>query len=377
LSERSGAQSSATIVSTSRIPAQNFVVVDRQGRIAWTIAGRIPRRFGHDGQEPQSWADGTRGWDGWLRPDEYPNVIDPEAGRIWTANNRVANQADQRVLGYGGLAMGARAAQIRDGLAALEQATPQDLLAIQLDDRSLFLERWRDLLLATLDDEAISTDPRLAELRDVVEQTWTGRASVDSAAYRMVRAFRFDVGDKVMAGVTAPCVEVDEDFRFWRATGQWEAPLWTLVAEQPPHLLSPEFASWHELFVAVAVGILDYFEEQPGESLEDKSWGARNTVRIQHPLARAVPLLSDWLDIVPEQLPGDSNMPRVQAPGFGASQRMVVSPGREEEGLAHMPGGQSGHPLSPYYRAGHRAWADGRPTPFLPGPAAHTLTLLP
>ena len=54
-----------------------------------------------------------------------------------------------------------------------------------------------------------------------------------------------------------------------------------------------------------------------------------------------------------------------------------VSPGREEEGYLHMPGGQSGHPLSPFYRAGHDDWARGEPTPFLPGPARHTLKLVP
>jgi penicillin amidase len=42
-----------------------------------------------------------------------------------------------------------------------------------------------------------------------------------------------------------------------------------------------------------------------------------------------------------------------------------------------MPGGQSGHPLSPFYRAGFDAWADGRPLPSLPGPARHRLTLTP
>ena len=42
-----------------------------------------------------------------------------------------------------------------------------------------------------------------------------------------------------------------------------------------------------------------------------------------------------------------------------------------------MPGGQSGHPLSPYYRAGHEAWVAGEPTPFLPGPAVHRLRLEP
>ncbi len=70
-------------------------------------------------------------------------------------------------------------------------------------------------------------------------------------------------------------------------------------------------------------------------------------------------------------------MPRVQSPSFGASQRLVVSPGREKQGLAHMPAGQSGHPLSPFYRNSHEAWVQGLATPLLPGPVEHTLQLLP
>ena len=70
-------------------------------------------------------------------------------------------------------------------------------------------------------------------------------------------------------------------------------------------------------------------------------------------------------------------MPRVQAPDFGASERMVVSPGHEADGIIHMPGGQSGHPLSPFWGAGHADWVAGRPTPFLPGAAAHTLQMRP
>jgi penicillin amidase len=67
----------------------------------------------------------------------------------------------------------------------------------------------------------------------------------------------------------------------------------------------------------------------------------------------------------------------VQGPTFGASQRMAVTPGRESEALFEMPGGESGHPLSPYYRAGHEEWAHGEPAPFLPGPAEHSLHLSP
>ena len=57
--------------------------------------------------------------------------------------------------------------------------------------------------------------------------------------------------------------------------------------------------------------------------------------------------------------------------------RFAVEPGREEAGYFHMPGGQSGHPLSPFYRAGHDDWVQGRPTPFLPGPTEYMLTLHP
>ena len=78
-----------------------------------------------------------------------------------------------------------------------------------------------------------------------------------------------------------------------------------------------------------------------------------------------------------EALPGDANMPRVQAPSFGASERFAVAPGDEAHGYFMMSGGQSGHPLSPYYGSGHADWAAGRPTPFLPGPAEHVLRLLP
>jgi penicillin amidase len=76
-------------------------------------------------------------------------------------------------------------------------------------------------------------------------------------------------------------------------------------------------------------------------------------------------------------LPGDRPTVRAQAPGFGASERFAVSPGREAEGLFHMPGGQAGSPMTPWYLAGHDDWVAGRPTPFLPGPAKWRLEMVP
>jgi penicillin amidase len=98
---------------------------------------------------------------------------------------------------------------------------------------------------------------------------------------------------------------------------------------------------------------------------------------MEHPLAGALPVVGRLLRMPSTQLPGDNDMPRVQGKSFGASERFAVSPGHEAEGYFHMPGGQSGHPLSPYFAAGHEAWVNGEPTPFLPGIAEHSLTLSP
>ncbi|MEX1310440.1 MAG: penicillin acylase family protein [Candidatus Sulfomarinibacteraceae bacterium] len=358
------------------IPPQNFVCADSTGRIGWTVIGAIPNRQGFSGKVPTSWADGSRSWDGWLERDAYPRILDPESGILWTANNRQVSGEMLAVLGDGGFDLGARARQIRDDLAALSAATEDDMLAVQLDDRAVFLDRWRTLVLDLLTDEAVSDHPNRLLFRDLVRDTWTGRASVDSQAFRLVRTFRIETFELVYGRLLAALAEADERFSIYRFV-QWEDSLWRLATEQPKHLLGPEDESWNEVLLTAVDSTMEYFTTEIGPDPELWTWGHRNTVRIRHPISLAVPQLSSWLDIEPQQLPGASIMPRVQSPGFGASERFAVSPGREEEGYFHMPGGQSGHPLSPHYRAGHEAWVNGEPTPFLPGATVTTLTLVP
>jgi penicillin amidase len=367
-------EEAVAVASRIGAPPQNFVVVDAQGRIAWTVMGPIPRRFGHSGRTPRSWSDGSSGWDGYLASEEYPRVLDPEEGRIWTANSRVVSGPMLEKLGTG-FRLGARAGQIRDHLRDLEKPDERALLEVQLDDRALFLERWRGLLLDVLATGGADNDPASRELARLVEN-WGGRASVDSVGYRMVRAFRAFFIEQVYGAILASCKEIDErcDSRY---LNQLEGGLWRLIEERPLNFLSLEFDSWDEQLAATVEELLGYFGDQEG-SLAEQTWGRRNTVAIRHPLSPAMPgFVAGRLDMNAEPLPGDSNMPRVQGPGFGASERFVVSPGREQDGLFHMPTGQSGHPLSPFYRAGHDAWVRGEPTPFLPGETVYRLELVP
>jgi penicillin amidase len=358
------------------IPAQNFVAGDTAGHIGWTIAGPIPRRVGLDGSVPTSWTDGARRWDGYLTATEFPRVIDPPSGRIWTANSAVVDGDMLAVIGEGGYADGIRARIIRDRLMQIEKATPADMLAVQLDNSALFHERWRALLLDdVLTATEVQGDRRRAEFKRLVETSWSGRADPDSVGYRLVRAFRSAVSRRVYGALNEFVRRVDPEFDFSRAN-RAEGPLWQLVTSRPLHFLDVRYPSWETLLVgAVDEAVAELTAD--GTALDRQTWGAFNRAIVIHPLGSAVPLIGRWMNMPEDSLPGDIYTPRAHSPRAGPSERMAVSPGREDEGILHMPTGQSGHPLSPHYGDQHRAWVEGTPLPLMPGPPVATLTLTP
>ena len=337
------------------IPAQNLVAVDARGREAWTLIGRLPQR--------------NRRWLAWHVTSP---IRDPASHRLWTANNRTLDGQALAQVGDAGYALGARAQQIRNDLFARKHFNERDMLAVQLDDRAVFLQRWWQLMHA----QALRADAPALHALAATATSWPGHASIDSVSYRIVRAWRIAVSARLLDGLTAPAQQVLGDEFSMPDLPQFEGVAWPLVTQQPSNLLPRRFASWDALFEDAAREVRDDLAKNG--NLSQRTWGERNTARICHPLAMALPTFAKGLLCMPaDQLAGDSNMPRVAAPDFGASERMVVSPGHELDGLIEMPGGQSGNPLSPYWGAGHEDWVHGRPMPFLPGKTGHTLRLVP
>ena len=408
------------IANHAGIPAQNMLVADRSGHIAWTIAGRIPKAFADPGCDRASPAMpqlaalpatalpgailskqsepgdcvpwGTDGHVAWA--DRNPAILNPASNRLWTANNRVTDGADLAMIGDAGYALGARAKQIRDDLFARNTFTENDLLAIQLDDRTLFLQRWWQQLRALVKS---SDDPALKRI-EAATRHWDAHASVDAVSYRSVRAWRLAVLTRIRDGLMAPAqVALGKTF-VMPDLPQLEGVAWELVTQRPQNLLPRKFAvcepratdrtlrqaqgrlcgdsDWNALLIDAARQTeTDLAKRGP---LAQRRWGERNTAAICHPLAAALPsFMQRFLCMPPDMLPGDVDMPRVASPDFGASERMVVSPGHEADGIIEMPAGQSGNPLSPFWGAGHEDWVHGKPTPFLPGKTVYTLMLHP
>lgn len=363
------------VAHESGMPAQNIVVGDRAGNVGWSIAGKIPKRIGdYDPQLPSDWSQSGIGWDGWLAAADYPRLSNPAGQRIWTANQRILDfeSADYERFGDGGYDLGARARQIRADLQAHEQFAPDDMLAIQLDDRALLLRTWHDLL--------VDVEKRAGETSSLVSakkyiDDWNEHADPKSVGYRLAREFRREVTDTVMDGFGAAVRAKDNDFKMPKLS-QAEAIVDAIIAKRPENLLPPGYSDWNDLLLKCAERVVKKLDTQPG-GLAARTWGEANATRIRHALSKSLPGMGWLLDMPRRELPGDSNMPRVQAPDFGASERFAVEPGFEQYGYFHMPGGQSDNPLSPFYGAGDDDWAQGKATPFLPGATKYSFILKP
>jgi penicillin amidase len=372
-------QEALDVANTGGIPVQNFVVADAQGHIGWTPIGRIPKRSGFDGRLPVCWGCAPNvGWSGWVAPGDYPRIVDPRDGQLSTANSRTLGGVGADIIGDEDMDRGARTRQIRDDLLAVNAGTPQDMLKIQLDDRAVFLKRWRDLLMR-MQDEAYIRGHQSREAAFKLVDKWSGSASADDPGYRIVRAFRTAMQEDIYSDLTQAARNKYPDAKF-RPSARFEDTVWRIITLQPPNLLNPKYERWDLRVLASFDRALAQLESECGVTFRNIgacTWGRRNTLKMEHPLAPALPLVGALLRVPRTELPGDNDMPRVQGVSFGASERFAVSPGHEAEGYLHMPGGQSGHPLSPYFVAGHEAWVKGEPTPFLPGPAQHRLQLVP
>ncbi len=356
-------------------PVQNVLAVDSAANIGWSIMGQLQIRKGYDGTVPSSWSVADRGWAGWRTPAEYPRAVNPPGGKLWSANNRMIDaQLWFELVGEGRYDLGARASQIRDSLRMLSRASPNDLAELQFDDRALFLARWRDLLLDLLNETSAEQDPRYVHAKERVSE-WAGRASADDVGYRIVRAFRNQVRSDVFAMLTSQARMNDTAIEL-TPSPQFEGPLWALVTERPLHLLSTNYPSWSSALLASFDSVIQKLAHECGE-IRACTWGSENTLSMRHPLSAALPLVSSWIDMPEVPLGGDAAMPRVQGRSFGASERLVIAPGREESSLIQLPGGPVNHPLSPFYGAGHQEWVQGKSRPLLPGKPEHVLRLEP
>jgi penicillin amidase len=341
------------------IPAQNLVVGDREGRIAWTVLGRVARTSG---------ADRYFGALEFRDAGDHPRLAGPAGGPAldrqpargrWAARTGAGRRRGgrrRRRLRH----RRARAPDPRRPAGAHASRPEGDMLGIQLDARALFVARWREQLLALVDEAAMQASPRRREFRELVSH-WKPEAAPDSVGYRLVRAWRGNVLDTLWAGLhrgivrraarAAPAGAV----RGGRLAAGIRAPDRSAAAGRRRLARLP--AAQLDDTIATTAGAV--------RRSRDCTYGSREPVAVRHPLSRAVPWLSRLLDMPTARLPATTTC-RACRMALGASERFAVSPGREAEGYLELPGGLRTSAVA-FLSQRLRGLGRRTPTPFLPG----------
>jgi penicillin amidase len=224
-------------------------------------------------------------------------------------------------------------------------------------------------------NQSTAMDKDLAEIKSILTDNPL-TADKNSLDYLLVKTFRNQIINQTIGWIYDAMERYyPENFRRSAVDTMIEYPVWNLISQSPDHLIPAGFNSWDEFIQTAA---RETYHELAMSSLmpvSQQTWGEYNTLSIQHPFSMLKPRLSPFLDMAEVPMSGDNHMPNVYNNKFGASMRMVVSPGYEANGIMQMPTGQSGHPLSSYYSRGHQDWVEGKPDGFLPSETEWTLLL--
>jgi penicillin amidase len=355
------------IASDVGIPVQNLMVVDGKGNAAWKNMGGIPAR-----KAPSELAVSTDDYSPlWQRNEVVrPFVKNPINGRLWTGNSRVVSVADHSRFGNGGYALGARSSQIRDRLREKQIFNESDFYQLQRDNQARFLTPWHTLLLKQLKKDPSSNAQYISELIN-----WQQCACPQSVGYTLVKRYRDEVINSVFSNVEATLNEQKGTLKYIKR--DLEPAVWQLIKSQPQSWINPRFTHWDQQLQGAFAQTITKLTDEFGNNLQNWQWGKVNELVIEHPFAKEMPILAKLLNMPTAPGFGDSYMPAVQKPRFGASQRFIAQPGHLENAILAVPGGQSGHPLSEFYRAGFNDYIEGKQTPLLPQTLIHQIVITP
>jgi penicillin G amidase len=368
-------------------PALGLVFGDAEGRAGWVVSGILPAREGHDGRLPVAAGLGEARWPGTRPESERPMVVDSAGGHLLTANQRFAPLEASRT--FSAQWMPATRARRVDELLSAEGGAVLDEAVHyrhQLDTRSLEHEVVRALLLELLVEEPVEAgeeaggeppwtpEPGLQTIRAHAE-AWNGFADADAPHFRTMEAAGRALRGAALGPLLGIVLAEAPDYRYgWHLAHE---AAFRILEERPPHFLPPGEENWDRYLRRALRRMVEELGGGLGDDGLGTSWGSANRARIAHPFSAVQPALARYLDMPRDPMPGWLGTVRAQSPRYGQSLRFVGRPGFPERAILDLPGGQSGHPVSRWYGAGHLDWVQAGATPLAAGPPQHRLTLEP
>ena len=371
------ARSVAEFIAATRgwvAPMQSMVVADRQGHIGLVAPGRVPlRKPDNDlhGLAPAPGWDARYDWAGYVPADETPRQIDPDAGFIATANQRIVSPDYPHFL-TSEWALPYRQQRIEEQLASRPRHSIEDLASLQADVKSLAVAPLLPWLL-----RAKSTHP-LAAAAQAALAGFDGTMAADRAAPLIYWAWQRQFARAVFADELSTALW-DRSLRLRTFQDALEG-----VLKQPDSPWCDDRATAAVETCAQQADLaltraLEDLQQRQGDDVAKWQWGRAHQARSEHRPFSRVPALARWFELR-TPVGGDTqtvNVSRVVLQpdattgelflsDHAPSMRAIYDLGDLSQSRFMHSTGQSGLPMSRYFRNFVQPWAQVQYVPVWP-----------
>jgi penicillin G amidase len=363
-------------------PVSNLVWADRHGSIGYKTVGRLPRRRGDMPDLPKPGWTGEYEWDGWVPYEEQPELHDPDAGYLVTANNKVTPDDYPHHVTSDWLD-GYRARRISGLIEARPEHDLDGFAAMQVDLLSIpGIETARRL--ARLEPRNQRETAAIERLR-----SWDGWMRPESIAATIYQAFTLRLGREVARAAIGDrdlaerwLDRADNGFiRHVTSPWRWQAHLLSLWEEADEELVG---RPWDDLALDALRGAIDDLSDRFGPDPQDWRWGRVHLLEFPHALGTQNSLLRRIFARAVEVGGGQETVAQVGwDPGepfkaiWAPCWRMVADPVAPQRSRWAQFTGESGHPASAHYDDLQSRWRDGLMQPMAGEGPWSVLTLEP
>lgn len=330
-------------LSHFKCPGQNFVFATKSGQVAIWQMGEFPAKWKGQGLYVMPGEDSSYMWQGNIRTEENPNMVDPDRGFVSSANQVPVDTSYPYFLGsdfppYRGL-------EINRRLAQMDSITPADMMKLQTENYDIFAEMAKPLLLRNIDESRLDGSGK-AYLNKF--KLWQLKNDPDEQGPVIFKYWwthlQEEVYDDEFAKSSLPLMRPFESTLL-------EALLKDTAYSFIDNVNTPEKENLQQVVTAAFLrSVPDLVQAGKDDKLV---WGKFKDTWARHLLR--LPALSRM------HLPigGGTHCINAAKQFHGPSWRMIVQLTDKTEAYGVYPGGQSGNPGSPYYDTFVDKWAAG------------------
>jgi len=339
-------------------PSQNFGYADKNNNIGYYLGGKIPLRTEEAALFPfPSWREGGE-WQGYLEEDQKPNLYNPEAGLIVTANQNILPEDYPFYVSFGWDAP-FRANRIKGLLLQTEKHSVSSLQSLQGDIYSQKGELFYPFIR-----QIAGAQGKLKQALDIL-QNWD--LQMDSGnAPALYATFMNFFPEEIFQD------ELKEDFRSFDFFFRRKIAGALRILSEPDSFWfdnkeTPEIEKREDVIKSAllrAYNRLDWLYGSP----ENWDWSKMNAIQYQHPLGRL--FLFRFFNLGSRPSNGNAFTVKVNyltphKTSWSASYRQIIDLSDWDKSVCVLSSGQSGHFMSRFYDNQAPLWIGGEYHPMI------------